>query len=413
MVEFRLLIVEDEKEIVDQYKEIIELYNHSNSEFKFIIECTENIDDAAKMIRTTNYNGAMIDLKLNSKDITKADGNKLIKEIKQKFRIPVVICTGFSGDLDEEIKQNMFTKVFTKGEVDIDEILDHFKRLSESKLIKILGEDGVINKYLLQIFWNRIVDDYEYWYETYKEDENSFQRVVSRNITNYLIEMLEMNSDGEFDMYDPSEVYIYPPIKDNLFTGDILEKDDDQYIVLMPACDLANKGKVKQVVIGKILKHKNTVGIYNDQLIGVRTKVKNYQSEIEKLDSKIDHSDSNKLFEESNRLLIEKNKMLVKKYTKENKYQELLEVIKKICTNNYKLSWHFLPCTSKFEGGVIDFTDIKSVELDDVNGLLGYKRICSISSSFIKDITARFSQYYARQGQPSFNIDNLVSSLLK
>jgi hypothetical protein len=31
-----------------------------------------------------------------------------------------------------------------------------------------------------------------------------------------------------------------------------------------------------------------------------------------------------------------------------------------------------------------------------------YKRIASIASPFLKDIIARFSAYYARQGQPNF-----------
>lgn len=405
---YKLIIVEDDSTLIEQYKESIELYN-DDKDLKFDVKYLSTMEEALNIIDTIKFDGAVIDLKLDSDDVDKAEGNNIIRTIKKNFRIPVIILTGFKGDLEEDIKENLFTKVVVKGECSIDEVLNHFIELKDNRLIQLLGENGMINQYLLEIFWNKIVDEYDYWNKEYEGEK--FARVVSRHIINYLFEMLEMNNDGEFDEYDSSEVYIIPPIKEHLFTGDIIKKDEEYYIVLMPACDLANEGKVKQVVLGKIISYDKTVFTYRTELEGMNKKINSYTKKIIELEDKIAKCIEENNFLNSNKYLIEKNKYLELKFKKQNDKNITLEKIKKICTNNYKLSWHFLPCTNRFCGGIIDFTDIQSINMTDIKDGSVYSRECSISSGFIKDITARFSQYYARQGQPNFNIESILKSL--
>ena len=150
--------------------------------------------------------------------------------------------------------------------------------------------------------------------------------------------------DEDEEKYYPEEVYIYPPNKEELQTGGIVQclKSNTYLLVISPACDLANK-KTERI-----------------QLL-----------EIEDLEDVF-----------SNRC---------KKNAEENQ-----EKLKK---NTYALFYHYLPKTGFFSGGFVNFRRIHSVKPRQVKNLFS-SPLLQISPSFCKDIVSRFSSYYARQGQP-------------
>ena len=77
--------------------------------------------------------------------------------------------------------------------------------------------------------------------------------------------------------------------------------------------------------------------------------------------------------------------------------------ILKSLRNNRTPYFHYLPETNVFRGGVINFRHIETVELEKYNDIFD-DPLVQISSAFTKDIVARFSSYYARQGQPDFDL---------
>lgn len=362
---FRLLIVEDDKNEIINYKDNLDLFNEINEKEDFVIEIDikNTLQDGINAIKNNKYDGAIVDLRLKQDNTEAAEGNEIIKSIVGNLRMPAIVVSGFLGDLDPELKnETSLLRFYDRGSIEIVEILDVFKKIYNTGITKILGEDGLIIKELTKIFWERISTNLEYWISE-SDDSNKIEKIVSRYIINHLKEGFEIDENGKFEVYHSSEFYIVPPIKKNFFTGDIVEKDGENYIILMPPCDMATDGKVQNIVLGKI----EDINFSH---------IKNAKKKLEK----------NNLDDKS------KFKILG------------------LLNNTYSLNYHFLPQTNAFQGGFIDFRKIKSIKINELKN--EYIRVGTISSEFIKDIIARFSQYYSRQGQPNLDISEIYRKIL-
>jgi hypothetical protein len=356
----KILIVEDEESQIIIYKDNIEKYNDEHNNISIEEDICSTLEDGMTALRNNNYDGAIVDLKL--KNETYPEGNEILKEIKQHLRFPVVVCSGYLQDFDEEIgPENPLFKLHARGEIDPEDILDYFARLHRLGITKILGRKGMIDNYLTDIFWDHISSSLDYLSDDIEPYRS--EKLLLRLTISYLQEYLDLDKDGGFDSYHSNEMYIIPSIKENYFTGDIFKKEDEFYIILSPACDMAQK-KAKDIVIAQI------EDLYMEP-------VKQQIREVEK-----DSNDAKK----SSRLI------------------DLLR-------NNYSFKYHFLPPVKEFKGGFINFQKLKSIREKNLD--IKFKRIASVSNSFLKEITARFSYYYSRQGQPEFDYDKIYRELLE
>lgn len=397
---FRLLIIEDDISMSDLYREKIEVYNELNEDIQFEAEYAESLEKAMNTIDRYNYNGIIADLKLDESDLNKAEGNTIIKSIMSKARVPIVILSGFTADLDQDIEESIFLKVFVKG-VEFNSVLDYFKETSENKIFSILGENGIINKQLVELFWDKVINQREYWNESYGLSTEGIDRIISRYILSHLSERLGVNEDGDLEDFHPTEVYINPPIKSKLFTGDIIRDivEDKHFIVLTPACDIANN-KTCDILIAEILQSESEIKGFRSQLEREKRKIIKKEGELREIECGLESNYTVDKVNEMKNIMAAINKSKLKE-------EMLKRNIRDIVVNNYKLNWHFLPKVNHFDGGIIDFRKINNVELDEINNGKKYERLCSISNEFMKDITARFSQYYSRQGQPNFKLEVL------
>ena len=73
--------------------------------------------------------------------------------------------------------------------------------------------------------------------------------------------------------------------------------------------------------------------------------------------------------------------------------------------NNYTLYYHCLPQTDFFDLGFLDFRRLWAVPEHKIDAYFENSRRIQIAPPFIKDIVARFSSYYARQGQPTIDLE--------
>ena len=163
----------------------------------------------------------------------------------------------------------------------------------------------------------------------------------------------------------PEEMYICPPISTQIRTGTIVKmKDkDESYVVLSPACDLVyHNGRMKTDKILLCVIEGRTTGLLGD--------------------ARNDLQDSQK---------------------KKNADKKL----KELASNTHTFYYHFLPRTSNFDGGLINFRKVVTYSEAELTEQFSTPTV-QISSAFIKDIVARFSSYYARQGQPDLDSDALV-----
>lgn len=362
-----LLIVEDDERQIKLYKDTIDEFN-TGSDIKIEVITSINLEEGLQQIRTKDFDAAIIDLRLGSGDI-EGRGKEIIKEIKGNLRFPVFVLTAYPGDLDEDLKiPNAFYKVYEQTKKDTIEVLEEMTDIYKTGITKIMGRKGMIEKTLQEVFWKYIAESMDYWQGEISDTER-IEKVLSRHILAHLSETLKLTKEGEFEKYHPAEVYVMPPIKEAFFTGDILrEKDDSKYhIILTPACDMA-QNKAKFIVLCEI------------EIFGNFEYLKQLKSIINQLEK------------------IEKDKEDAK-----NKIASLI-------TNNDALKYHFLPSFNRFPGGFVNFQKVTSVKHKD---LAAKKvKVAEVFETFLKDIIARFTSYYARQGSPDFDVDSILKQLI-
>lgn len=287
------------------------------------------------------YNAIIVDIKLNGKP---SEGYAALERIKGSLeRIPSVIYTGTDSQNDNKYA----LKTFTKGDDNVDEkILDFFVNIHKTGIMNILGCKGQIEQILSNIYNNNIRYNIEEWLNLANENSSKCETALLRFIGHCIEDMLHTSCEQTYS----AEVYISPLLNEELFPGLIIKDEKDNYfVVITPACDLAlHKGIRKSETI---------------QLCAIENITKHFPG--------ISKSSKDK------RTAVFQNK------------------------NNM---FHYLPKCKIFEGGLINFQGIRTIEISELeNG--NYKSIAKIASPYLKNILARFSNYYARQGQPDILLD--------
>lgn len=370
MCKFKLLIVEDNEKELALYQTTIERYEIENKRDIDFLK-SKNLDNALKQI-DNSFDGVIVDLRLGSEG---DEGNGVIKEIHDKYRIPVAILTGTPGNVDSDFKE--IVKVYKKGESGLDEILDDLIQIYDTGLTKIFGGRGHIENTMDKVFWENVLPQLNSW-KTHVERGVDTEKALLRLTMNHLLEHLDDNSDHCI----PEEMYVVPPFSSQIKTGSIVKnkESDDYCVVLSPACDLAiHNGSIKTNRILVCMVENYKIGL-------LKTAKKNLTIEILEDDDEITTNGKNR-----------------KKQNAENLLTQLPQ-------NNYSNFYHYLPQTSEFKGGIIDFRKIDTYKPTDFKSKFNDPDI-QISMAFTKDIVARFSSYYARQGQPDFDFGALADDL--
>ena len=346
---FRLLIVEDNDQDLALCKEKVSDYIDERKREIELVAC-KNVEEAFEKL-DNSFDGAIIDMKLGDQG---DEGNEVIKRIVDSYyKIPIAIFTGTPGTADSDFNN---IGVFTKGETGYEDLLDRFWTIYDTGLTRIMGGRGTIEKTLQEVFQTNILPQIQKWEEYGEKDSSRTEKALLRHILNHLLQLL----DDDEKKYFPEEMYLYPPLSEKTCTGSIVQpknkddvksKDRKWYVVMNPACDLVirdnDRPKTDSIVLVKI----------------------------EKEESIID----------------DKNK----------------KDRKKLFGNDYCLYYHWLPKTDFFDGGFLNFRKLSSLSIDEFNEKFE-KPIIQIAPFFIKDMVARFSAYYARQGQPDIDIEQFL-----
>lgn len=358
-----LLIVEDEEVQSQMYKDIIDSYN-KNSNTNLTPTIFSNLADAKKALLTPDYDAAIIDLKLSASE--ELEGLQLVEDILDNLRFPVFIVSGSIGQIEKE-ENLLFKKRSRDG--DFKEVLKELKSIYDTGITHILGKKGTINDYLNKIFWGHLSNSMEIWISDSSRTPEQKQKSLLRYTLLHIQEYLELTEDSDFEAYHTAEIYITPPIKNKVFTGDIVNEKitNSKFIVLTPSCDLA-QSKAKDILL----------------------------AEIET---------------EERGLLFEKVGILKKSKASEDVLENTKKELNALICNNYSNKYHFLPKYGKLAAGLINFQKLKSIRIKEFDEQ--FQRVASINNTFSKDIIARFSYYYSRQGSPDFNLEEVYQQILE
>lgn len=346
----KLLLVDDDIKQNKILIDAVEIFN-TKSQIQVELDVATNFEEGLSKIKTNNnYDGAIIDLRLVANDQVGL-GNRLLKEIISNLRFPVRVITTHTGDLDPELQiENILFKCKGRGEEEYEAVLNEFCKIYSTGITSILNNQGQIQSNITKVFWRHISEVLPEFI-THKENVPTWdvEKVLLRYISSHILEYLEISIDNNLEPVYNIEFYIKPPVKEKIFTGDIIKfKDTNKFgIVLTPACDLVTdvnrvKPKAKFVTVAFIYSYQNVIN---------------------------------------------------------GRSPEHVIELKK---NNLDLKYHYLPETILFEGGFINFQHIVSIPINEIIIKDKFEVECVITNPFRKDIISRFANYFSRQGQPAF-----------
>ena len=341
MKAMKLLIVEDYEGDLEICRDTVKRYKDEKKREVEVVEC-QNVEKARSLL-DNSFDGAIIDLKLADKG---EEGNKVISRIKELyFRIPIAIFTGTPNAANPEFD---YIGVFTKGETKFIDVFDRFWEINNTGLTRIMGGRGIIEETLNIVFLKNLLPQIDKWVTYGKKKSSRTEKALLRHVLNHLLHFLQDDEESCF----PEEVYLLPPLTDKIRTGSIVKKKNEKqsYVVMNPACDLVIR---------------NNDEYKTDRILIV---------EIDPEDSLFSGNSSSDRSKSQN------------------------EKLKKAYRNNHTYYYHWLPKTDFFEGGFLNFRKLSSFPVKEFSVNFNAPAV-QITPSFVKDIVARFSAYYARQGQ--------------
>ena len=141
----KILLVEDEQEQQDAFKEAIDVLQHRDG-LDVQHKIVEDLCSAVNAI-DGSYDGAIIDVRLGD---DKKDGNELVRQLGGRFtRIPIVFVTAFVNSVDDHP-----SVIRKRGRDDgtYESDLQLFKGIHDTGLTRIMGGRGDIEKHLTEVF---------------------------------------------------------------------------------------------------------------------------------------------------------------------------------------------------------------------------------------------------------------------
>lgn len=355
-----VLVIEDDDSQFETYEDGAEEYGEANNvEIKFMRG--KKAEDAIPLMAENDFDGAIIDLNLDSGNPEEASGNSVLSEIKRRRRFPVLVVSGNLGNIDSEHEEDT-SALFRLLDRDIpnEEIFSIICGIHKTGIVDILGGRGGIEKKLGEIFWSHLAKDMDCWIG--KEGQaNAFLRYT----VSHLLEYLDLPSEEEHNLYNEAEFYIKPPIREHIAPGDIVKKGNERYVVLSPACDIA----VREI--------NEDIPVINAERITLYRVV------------------------DINRENFLKYRIINEGDNTSKRESKLGEIIK-----GQNGRYGFLPRYMELSQAIIDFQNIYTATIEEF--VEDYDRMATISGQFLKDIQARVTSYQGRPGQPDLDKKQLI-----
>lgn len=367
-----LLLVEDSTSDVRAFTDTVSVYNEENAPNTIIVKTAQSLDEA-KSMAGNSFDGVIVDMKLGSDNHA---GMKFIENTVKPLRVPTRIITGQPSD-EFDIPRSYNIKVHTKGDVNYKDVLIELGSIFDTGITRIMGKRGLLESHLNEVFWNSIHSNMDSWIKhTAHYKRKGLPDFVHKSLLRHTLSHLNELINDDVSQALPNEVYISPIADAQIRTGAIVKAADDaaQYVVMNPACELAND-KYETIILCLIDQNFEPLeGAIVDAAVDLDKTSGSYEKDLKR-----------------------KNKAS--------------SIIHSIIRNNAGSHLHYLPPSGAlFDGGLVNFQKTLYCDRPVFDAKFSHTGI-QIAAPFIKDIVARFSAYFARQGQPNFDFDHLHSIL--
>ena len=371
MMTFNILVVEDDQIQFDAYNQALE---DDDLQSNYNLMHAVGVDAAENLLSANGIHAAILDLKIPKSSGAEADKNNGINYLKQltkEKQFPIVVVSANISSLtdDDPNLPRHLKKLDRKAGVH-SKVFEHFEEIKDLLHITPIIPKAIeeIKSELQNSFW----DLWGHWTELnarFKpEDTKRLKIFLKRYICSNLIEKWMAND--LFNEMHHTEFYTYPLAKDRIHTGDILNINNDYWIVVTAPCDLSNNEYPENLTILKC----------------------------EKIDLE-SYKDIVKPFREN-----QTNK----------KKQTQTDIVRK-CFTNPPVSKHYLPpCEKGGRPSNVLFKHIRTVSFGEINrDELKQQRVASLSSHFLPYLLQRYGAYVSRIGQAEIGIDGYLEYLLE
>ncbi|RSN81531.1 hypothetical protein EA770_10460 [Acinetobacter baumannii] len=371
MNSLKLALIEDDQDTIDTFERSCKVYKRKQNVEIEVIKCRNLSDFKTRILDIIECDGLIVDMALTKASENEESGLEVIEYFSNnKIIIPTVI---FTATEDPALLDHAFIDIMVKSEVDNDDIISYFFKIKSSAILDILGGKGLLKEYMYNVFHKNINKQKNRWIDHSEKNLDETKKALLRHTLNHLFQYLEVDSKKVF----VEEMYIYPPISEVISPGCVVRKDNIDYLVLTPACDLIPRPHKEKDEKGNIIKSPQ-----GEPKITLKPKTNCVLlAEIQSLENSLQEL----LFAEN----LSKNAKNIRK------------CLDKIFQDNLEY-FHFLPDAFDFKGGTVLFRSITSIEPEKLAKEYS-SIIIRISPFFLNNIQARFSRYYARQGQPDID----------
>ena len=360
--ELKLLYIEDDRE---NRESLVKLLNDDILDnCKVNIEAVETFDHAIEKISSTLYHIIILDIyKGAPNNGGEQAGLQILEQIQSKCFIPVIFYSGNTKDVQD--LKSQIVGVVTKGGEGFEGLKREIQRLIKFNLTFIKEKiHACLEKELKNYFWEIIHKQRD----KFKAEKNDFSlgylmlRKFGSSLSRDKISGILGDDSLNKEKVHPMQFYIYPAISGEYECGEILQKDQEVFVILTPSCDFIKRNNRSRKV-GDVLLAKTTLLSNTDEYKG-------YQSK----------KDDN------------------------NKKENLIRLIESRKGDRY----FFLPQTPFIENRIVDFQSKEMVKYGD---LATYTRVAKLDSPYAESMISSFIRYYNRIGYPDIDSDLIVNAL--
>ena len=361
--ELKLLYIEDDKQNRDDL--IALLQNDTLCNFKVNIEAVDTFDNAIEKINSKPYHIIILDIyKGNPINGGEQLGLQILEQIQSKCFIPVIFYSGNTQNVQN--LKSQIVGVVTKGDDGFNGLKLEIERLIKFNLPFIKENiHTCLEEELKNYFWKIIHDQRD----KFRPEINDFSlgylmlRKFSSSLSRDKISEILGDDSLNKEKVHPMQFYIYPENSGEYECGEILQKDQEVFVILTPSCDFIS-GENRLRKVGDVLLAK--------------TKLLSETKEYEKYQSKKDGKD-----EKGN----------------------LIRLIESRKGDRY----FFLPQTPFIENRIIDFQSKQMVKYDDL--VNNYTRVAKLDSPYAESMVSSFIRYYNRIGYPDIDSELILKAL--
>lgn len=367
---WQILFVDDEEEICQQVKEILEGEELYGSEKYPQVKIQTDFEQAILDIQENVFDLVILDVRLGPHaNTTKHDeaGTLAFHKIKEKRFLPIIFYTGLPV-LVEDL-QNPFVKIIVKEDSPAP-LIKAVKDVFETKLptinralirhLEIVQRDYMWN--FVSKWWSEMISSCDPTSLAYFLARRLALSLSGKSIQQFAKDLGESTFPVSENKMHPLQYYVIPPVEKLPLAGDIfrgqIDSVDGYWLLLTPSCDF-EQGNAERILLAN-----------------------------------------------SKELKIQEEFLKWKDTCNKDDLGKLKSLLKNSRNKSQSDRFYYLPAALTLPHLIVDFQHLVTVDYSRLNSL---ERVASLDSPFAEAFLSHFSDFYGRLGTPDLDIEMILS----